>query len=119
MDDPVWDLTVFTKNRERLLAGEIAQESFRQVVTQAQAQGLMSAEHFTVDGTLIEAWAGQKNFRRKESKQIPPTILATRASTSMASGAPTRLIDRPPTHKHDCTRRPAVRRPGSAIWDTC
>jgi transposase len=71
MDDPVWDVTVFTKNRERLLAGEVAQAFFQQVVTQAQAQGLMSAEHFTVDGTLIEAWAGQKSSR-KESKQTPP-----------------------------------------------
>jgi len=55
MDDAVWDATVFTKNRERLLAGEVAQGFFQQVVAQAQAQDLLSAEHFTVDGTLIEA----------------------------------------------------------------
>jgi transposase len=63
MDDPVWDVTVFTKNRERLLAGEITKALFQQVVSQARAQGLISAEHFTVDGTLIEAWAGQKSFQ--------------------------------------------------------
>jgi len=72
MDAPVWDVTVFTKNRERLLAGEVAQGFFQQVVAQARAQGLLSAEHFTVDGTLIEAWAGHKSFKPKDSKQPPP-----------------------------------------------
>jgi transposase len=72
MDDPVWDVTVFTKNRERLLAGEITKALFQQVVSQARAQGLISAEHFTVDGTLIEAWAGQKSFQRKQGKPTPP-----------------------------------------------
>ena len=72
MDDTVWAVTVFTKNRERLLAGEVAQGFFQQVVAQARAQGLLSAEHFTVDGTLIEAWAGHKSFRPKDRQQIPP-----------------------------------------------
>jgi hypothetical protein len=72
MDDTVWDATVFTKNRERLLAGDVAQAFFHQVVAQARAQGLLSAEHFTVDGTLIEAWAGHKSFKRKDTKQRPP-----------------------------------------------
>jgi len=72
MDDAVWDVTVFTKNRERLLAGEVAQGFFQQVVAQAQAQDLLSAEHFTVDGTLIEAWAGHKSFKPKDHKQTPP-----------------------------------------------
>ena len=72
MDDAVWDVTVFTKNRERLLAGEVAQGFFQQVVAQAQAQDLLSAEHFTVDGTLIEAWAGHKSFKPKDQKQTPP-----------------------------------------------
>ncbi|MBA3546875.1 MAG: IS5 family transposase [Nannocystis sp.] len=64
MDEPVWAPTVFTKNRDRLLNQEIARSFFRQVL--ARATGLMSDEHFTVDGTLIEAWAGQKSFRRKD-----------------------------------------------------
>jgi hypothetical protein len=63
---------VFTKNRERLLDAELAQRFFNQVVTQARAQGLISAEHFTVDGTLIEAWAGQKSFQRTQGKPTPP-----------------------------------------------
>jgi transposase len=73
IDDPVWDVTVFTKNRERLLKGEVAQGFFHAVVEQARAQGLLSDEHFTVDGTLIEAWAGHKSFKRKaDDRQTPP-----------------------------------------------
>ena len=65
-DEPVWDVTVFTKNRDRLLAGEVAEAFFRQVTEQARAAGLLSDEHFTVDGTLLEACAGQKSFRPKD-----------------------------------------------------
>jgi len=65
MDDPVWDPTVFTKNRDRLLEGDVAEAFFELVLEQARRQQLLSKEHFTVDGTLIEAWAGQKSFRRK------------------------------------------------------
>ena len=68
MDDGVWDPTVFTKNRERLLDGDIAQRFFEQVLCQAREKGLLSDEHFTVDGTLIEAWAGQKSFKRRDKK---------------------------------------------------
>lgn len=64
IDDPVWNHAVFSKNRDRLLNQELAQKFFAQV--KEQAAGLMSDEHFTVDGTLIEAWAGQKSFRRKD-----------------------------------------------------
>jgi len=72
IDDPVWDVTVFTKNRERLLVGEVAQGFFNAVLEQARAQGLLSNEHFTVDGTLIEAWAGHKSFKRKAAGPQPP-----------------------------------------------
>jgi transposase len=65
MDDYVWDPTVFTKNRERLIEGEVAEEFFQQVLSQAREKGLLSDEHFTVDGTLIEAWAGQKSFKKR------------------------------------------------------
>jgi transposase len=64
MDEPVWAPTVFSKNRDRLLTQEIARSFFRRVVD--RAAGLMSDEHFTVDGTLIEAWASQKSFQRKD-----------------------------------------------------
>src|ERR1700704_3401327 len=64
MDDAVWDPTVFTKNRERLLAGDIAEAFFARVLAQARERGWLSDEHFTVDGTLIEAWASLKSFHR-------------------------------------------------------
>jgi transposase len=64
MDDPIWDPTTFTKNRDRLLNQKIAHSFFRRVVE--RAAGLMSDEHFTVDGTLIEAWASQKSFQRTD-----------------------------------------------------
>ena len=73
MDDPIWDVTVFTKNRERLHAGDIADAFFAAVLKQARQQNLLSDEHFTVDGTLLEAWAGQKSFRRVDDDQQLPT----------------------------------------------
>jgi transposase len=71
-DDEVWDATTFTKNRDRLLEADVAKEFLAQVVAQAQAKGLTSDEHFTVDGTLLEAWASAKSFQPKEGKQSPP-----------------------------------------------
>ena len=74
MDDPVWVPTVFTKNRDRLLAGDVARSFFEKVLEQARSQQLLSNEHFTVDGTLIEAWASQKSFQKKTDggKSKPP-----------------------------------------------
>ena len=65
-NEPVWHPTVFTKNRDRLLEGAVSEEFFSLVVEQARAKKLLSDEHFTVDGTLIEAWAGQKSFQRRK-----------------------------------------------------
>jgi len=70
VDDRVWNHAVFSKNRDRLLNQELAQSFFARV--KAQAAGLMSDEHFTVDGTLIEAWAGHKSFRRKDGGDSGP-----------------------------------------------
>ncbi len=72
MDDAIWDATVFSKNRQRLLAGDIAEAFFEAVLKQARHRDLLSDEHFTVDGTLLEAWAGQKSFRRRDDDQPPP-----------------------------------------------
>jgi transposase len=72
MDEPVWVATVFTKNRDRLLEGEIASLFFARVVAQARAADLLSDEHFSVDGTLMEAWASQKSFQRKNQSEKPP-----------------------------------------------
>jgi len=66
LDEAVWDVTVFTKNRDRLLKAEVAKEFFGLVVAEAQALDLMSDEHFTVDGTLLEACASLKSFKKVE-----------------------------------------------------
>ena len=72
MDDPVWDVTVFTKNRERLLEGEVAAQVPARGAGPAAVKALLSDEHFTVDGTLIEAWASLKSFRPKDGSGEPP-----------------------------------------------
>lgn len=72
VDDPVWDATTFTKNRDRLRESGIADRFFEEIVEQAREKGLISKEHFTVDGTLIEAWASQKSFRKKDGSDDPP-----------------------------------------------
>ena len=73
MDESVWVPTVYSKNRDRLMEGNIAEKFFDQILTQADVAGLVSDEHFSVDGTLIEAWASQKSFQRKDQTEIPPT----------------------------------------------
>jgi transposase len=66
LDEEIWDVTVFTKNRDRLLEGAVAEKFFQQVLEQAESGQLLSQEHFTVDGTLIEAWANRKSFAEKK-----------------------------------------------------
>jgi transposase len=74
MDAPIWDVTVFTKNRDRFLAGEVAAQFFQAVLAQPAVGALLSDEHFSVDGTLIEAFASMKSFKPKGSDdQGPPT----------------------------------------------
>jgi len=74
LDVPVWDVTVFTKNQDRLLACEMATAFFEQVLAQAKSHHLLSDKHFTFDGTLIEAWPGQKSFKQKtNAAPVPPT----------------------------------------------
>src|SRR5947209_16026621 len=72
MDEPVWVPTVFSKNRDRLMQGDVAQKFFDRILEQAAAARLTSDEHFSVDGTLIEAWASQKSFQRKDGPPPPP-----------------------------------------------
>ena len=72
LDDAVWDATVFTKNRDRLLEAEVAKDFLALVVEQARGQGWASDEHFTVDGSLLEAWASAKSFQPKNKKSSPP-----------------------------------------------
>jgi transposase len=71
MDDEVWDVTVFTKNRERLISGAVSQEFLQAVLVEAGEKQLLSEEHFTVDGTLIQAWAAGRSFEQKSDPPKP------------------------------------------------
>ncbi len=72
MDAAIWDVTVFTKNRDRLLAGDVAAKFLSAVVARARARKLLSDEHFSVDGTLLDAWASMKSFRPRDGGDEPP-----------------------------------------------
>jgi transposase len=72
MDAPVWDVTVFTKNRERLLRGDVARAFLAAILVDPKVEPLLSDEHFSVDGTLIEAWASMKSFKPKDGSGEPP-----------------------------------------------
>ncbi len=72
VDDPVWDASTFSKNRDRLLAGEVAQRFLAELVALPEVRRLISSEHFSVDGTLLQAWASLKSFRAKDGGDSPP-----------------------------------------------
>ena len=72
IDEAVWDASVFSKNRDRLLAGEVAQRFLAELLALPEVERLLSSEHFSVDGTLIRAWASLKSFRRKDGGDAPP-----------------------------------------------
>ena len=96
IDERVWDVTVFTKNRERFLSGDIAGKFFQLVLGQARAADLLSDEHFTVDGTLIEAWASHKSFKPMVMTNRPAqTVAAIRALIIKEPSAESRRIVRP------------------------
>jgi transposase len=104
MDDAIWNATVFSKNRQRLLDGDIAEAFFDAVLRQARQRDLLSDEHFTVDGTLLEAWAGQKSFRRKDDDRQPPAA----GSGEERGSNPTVNFhgERRSNETHDCTTDP-------------
>ena len=111
-DDEVWDPTVFSKNRDRMMAGEVSQHLLESVLRQASEHQLLSEEHFTVDGTLIAAWASRKSFQPKDPPpekgrdQVGENCYATRMNR--------RLIP-----KRGCTRRARRASRGPAIWGMC
>lgn len=111
IDDPVWNHAVFSKNRDRLLNQEMARSFFARI--QQQAVGLMSDDHFPVDGTLIEAWASHKSFRRKDGGDNSGA-----GGTFTARSARTRRTHRAPIQMRGSTRSPRARKRGSAIWGT-
>jgi hypothetical protein len=91
MDEPVWVPSVFSKNRDRLLSGDIAEKFFAQVLKQARANDLLSDEHFSVDGTLVEAWASQKSSsakikvprRLRRTPAIRPSIFTAKSAATI------------------------------------
>jgi transposase len=119
IDDPVWDHSVFSKNRDRLLDGEIAAKFLTAVLAQPRVKRLLSSEHFSVDGTLIEAWASMKSFRPKQPPDGGGTPDGTPDGTpggtmgggrnarpiSAARNVPTRRTRARPTRTLGCTAR--------------
>ena len=121
VDEPVWDHSSFSKNRDRLLAGDIAAKFLAAVLAQPRVKRLLSSEHFSVDGTLIEAWASMKSFKPKDpavtmtaAAITAGTGAATRRPTSRARSARTRPTRRPPTPMPCCIARDRAWRPGCA-----
>jgi len=115
MDDAVWPPMTFTKNRDRLLEGDIARAFFEDVVAQARGRRLLSAEHFTVDGTLLEAWGRSEELQtEKPSPAGGLTIRVIRWSISTGSGARIRGIGPRPIPRAGCSRRPKATKPSSA-----
>jgi hypothetical protein len=109
MDAPVSDVTVFTKNRERLLAGDIAVAFLLSVMGEPAVKRLLSNEHFSVDGTLIDAWASMKNFRCKyAATMIRLDLGATPRGIFAATSAATRRMPRPPLRMPGCIVSPAA-----------
>ena len=112
MDDVVWVPTVFSKNRDRLLEGAVAEAFFDEVLREAGEQELLSEEHFTVDGTLLEAWASQKSFQRKDAPEgRRRRIRAIPRWTSTKRSGPTKHTSRRQTRTLGWPGRAKARRP--------
>jgi transposase len=118
LDAAVWDVTVFTKNRQRLIEGDIARKFMAAVLSQSSVKALLSDDHFSVDGTLIEAWASIKSFAPRTAAASRRHLAATANSISTVRSAATRRTPRPRTPMLGCTARGRVSRPSSPIWGT-
>src|SRR5277367_558579 len=104
--DEVWDVTVFTKNRERLMEGEVSQRLLEAVLRQAEEKNLLSTEHFTVDGTIIQAWASRKRSRRRKgAARAGSSCCATRTNPGAI-------------RRRDYSRKAPARNRGRVTWGT-
>lgn len=121
IDDAVWDHSVFSKNRERLLAHEVVEAFFTEVMALADKAGLLSKEHFSVDGTLIQAWASQKAFKPKDGSDDQtlgaPGVM--RRPTGRASGAAMTCTPTRPIRTPGSTARATTPQRSSATRGTC
>ncbi len=119
IDDPVWDHSTFSKNRDRLLDADVAAKFLEAVLRHAQVKQFLSDDHFSVDGTLIEAWASMKSFRAKDGSdeqlgQGRNGEQNFRDKLRKNESTPLRPIRTP-----NYSRRATARRPNSASWATC
>jgi len=119
VDDAVRDHWTFSKNRDRLLEGDIAAKLLSAVLARPRVKRLLSTDHFSVDGTLIEAWASMKSFKPKDEDEPPaPGGGGTAKRIFTARSARTPRRPRPPIRKPGSTARGRARRPSSASWGT-
>ena len=122
VDDAVWDPTVFSKNRDRLLDGDIAAKFLAAVLARQGVKRLLSDDHFSVDGTLIEAWASMKSFTPQGPERMdePPRAAGgarnARSVISTARSARTRRTPRRPIPTRGFTARAQARRRSCASW---
>ncbi len=116
-DEPVWDASTFSKNRDRLLEGDVAARFLATLMARPRVKRLLSSDHFSVDGTMIQAWSSMKSVKPIDPGEGPATSRrpadATPRRTSTARRAPTPRTPRPPIPRPSCTRRARARRPGS------
>jgi transposase len=120
IDQPAFDPTTFTKNRARLLEHEVADEFFAAVVRQAKLRRYVSSEHFSVDGTLLKAWASHKSFKPKiRARRTRPAEAATPKCSGTVRNAPTTPTPPRPTLKPGSTARATTQRRRSATPGIC
>ena len=119
IDDAAWDHSVFSKNRDRLLEGDIAGKFLSAVLVQPRVNRLLSTDHFSVDGTLIEAWASMKSFKPTGGPNEPPADGGGRSQETnfTARGDRTKRTPRPPIPKRSSIVKDPAKRPSFASWD--
>jgi hypothetical protein len=118
IDDPVWDHSTLSKNRDRLLEGDVAAKFLEAVLRHPKVKRFLSDDHFSVDGTLVEAWASLKSFRAKNGSDEPPDPGRNGERDSTGRSAPTTLSKARPTPRPSCSERGAASRRNFTSWAT-
>ncbi len=118
IEDPVWDATTFTKNRDRLLEGDMAAQFLAAVLSQDKVKALLSSEHFSVDGTLLEAWASLKSFRPKDGSGEPPGPGRNGERDFHGERGATTRMPRPPTPTPVSSAKGRAKKRGCVSWAT-